>query len=394
VVAHLAVVSWCNIWSSEIMNISAGQIGNETSVPHLKRIHGLDGLRAFAVMLVFISHMFMVVPELLGQTWYRVFPRGGYLGVNGFFVLSGFLITYRLLGTAHHDGRFRWRQFYVHRAVRLFPAMFFVLAAHFVYAMIFDFPPLGVVADEWTMVRSTIFQYANWTIYKHPLLLIDNVSLWSLSIEGQFYILWPAVAYVIFQKTKMSIFGLLVLTTGIILLSFHRAFVFNDLGWYAVYLRSDTRFESLLIGALGGFVWLKTDYVKAQFVRVMSIPATVCVILMVCYSGADGSFIWKGGMTLFDASILVIILALAADVYPGGKLLTARPTEWVGRISYGLYLWQIPIFRIIDRHGSTLSSSTRLVLAVTGVFGVSILSWYALERPVMKSRWAKQLAGN
>jgi peptidoglycan/LPS O-acetylase OafA/YrhL len=126
----------------------------------------------------------------------------------------------------------------------------------------------------------------------------------------------------------------------------------------------------------------------------MSIPATVCVILMVCYSGADGSFIWKGGMTLFDASILVIILALAADVYPGGKLLTARPTEWVGRISYGLYLWQIPIFRIFDRHGSTLSSSTRLVLAVTGVFGVSILSWYALERPVMKSRWAKQLAGN
>ena len=376
------------------MNISAGQIGNETSVPHLKRIHGLDGLRAFAVMLVFISHMFMVVPELLGQTWYRVFPRGGYLGVNGFFVLSGFLITYRLLGTAHDDGRFRWRQFYVHRAARLFPAMFFVLAAHFIYAMIFNFPPLGVVADEWTMVISTIFQYANWTIYKYPLLLIDNVSLWSLSIEGQFYILWPAFAYVIFQKTKKSTSGLLILATGIILLAFHRAFVFNDLGWYAAYLRSDTRFESLLIGALGSFLWLKTNYIKAQFVRVMSIPATICVILTVCYSGADGSYIWRGGMTLFDASILVIILALAADVYPGGKLLTAPPTEWVGRISYGLYLWQIPVFRIIDRHGATLSSGLRCALAITVVFVISIFSWYALERPVMKSRWAKQLSGD
>lgn len=376
------------------MNISASRAGTEFSEQPMKRINGLDGLRAFAVMLVFTSHMFMVVPELLGQTWYRVFPRGGYLGVNGFFVLSGFLITYRLLGTAHHDGRFRWRQFYVHRAVRLFPAMVFVLAAHFVYAMIFDFPPLGVVADEWTMVRSTIFQYANWTIYKHPLLLIDNVSLWSLSIEGQFYILWPAFAYVIFQRTKKPIFGLLILATGITLLVFHRAFVYNDLGWYAVYLRSDTRFESLLIGALGSFLWLRTNYIKAQFVRVMSIPATICVILTVCYSGADGSYIWRGGMTLFDASILVIILALAADVYPVGKLLTAPPTEWVGRISYGLYLWQIPVFRIIDRHGATLSSGLRCALAITAVFVISIFSWYAIERPVMKSRWAKRLAGD
>ena len=374
------------------MNNSASQAGTKFSDPHLKRINGLDGLRAFAVMLVFTSHIFIAVPELLGQTWYRVFTRGGYLGVNGFFVLSGFLITYRLLGTAHHDGRFRWRQFYAHRAVRLFPGMFLVLAAHFVYAMIFDYPPLGVVADELTMVRSTIFQYANWTIYKHPNLFIDNVSLWSLSIEGQFYILWPAVAYVIFQKTKKPIFGLLILATGITLLVFHRAFVYNDLGWYAAYLRSDTRFESLLIGALGSFLWLKTNYIKAQFVRVMSIPATVCVILTVCYSGADGSYIWRGGMTLFDASILVIILALAADVYPGGKLLTAPPTEWVGRISYGLYLWQIPVFRIIDRHGATLSSGLRCVLAITVVFVISIFSWYALERPVMKSRWAKQLA--
>ena len=99
-------------------------------------------------------------------------------------------------------------------------------------------------------------------------------------------------------------------------------------------------------------------------------------------------------MTLFDASILVVILALAADVYPAAKLLSAPPTEWVGRISYGLYLWQIPIFRIIDRHGATLSSGLRLAIAIAAVFSVSIFSWYALERPVMKSRWAKRLAGS
>ena len=99
-------------------------------------------------------------------------------------------------------------------------------------------------------------------------------------------------------------------------------------------------------------------------------------------------------MTLFDASILVVILALAADVYPAAKLLSAPPTEWVGRISYGLYLWQIPVFRIIDRHGFILSSGLRFAIAIVAVFSISIFSWYALERPVMKSRWAKQLAGN
>ena len=375
------------------MTISEASGVEQTLMPRLKRIDGLDGVRAFAVMLVFISHIFIAVPILLGQTWYRVFTRGGYLGVNGFFVLSGFLITYRLLGTAHHDGRFRWRQFYAHRAVRLFPAMLFALAAHFVYAVIFDYPPLGVVADEWTMVRSTIFQYANWTIYKHPNLFLDNVSLWSLSIEGQFYILWPAVAFIIFQKTKKPIFSFLILAIGIILLIIQRGLVYDELGWFAAYLRTDTRIESLLLGAMGSFLWLKTDCIKAQVVRVMSIPATICVVLTVCYSRADGSFIWRGGMTLFDASVLVIILALAADVYPGRKLLTAGPTDWVGRISYGLYLWQIPIFRVIERHGATLSSAMRCVLAVGGVFAVSSFSWYALERPVMKSRWAKQLAG-
>lgn len=100
-----------------------------------------------------------------------------------------------------------------------------------------------------------------------------------------------------------------------------------------------------------------------------------------------------GGMTLFDASVLVIILALAVDVYPGRKLLVAGLTDWMGRISYGLYLWQIPIFRFIERHGATLSSGIRCILAIGGVFAVSSFSWYALERPVMKSHWAKQLAG-
>ena len=76
----MAIVARRDFWSSEMMNNSASRVETELSVPRLKRIDGLDGVRAFAVVLVFISHMFIAVPILLGQTWYRVFTRGGYLG--------------------------------------------------------------------------------------------------------------------------------------------------------------------------------------------------------------------------------------------------------------------------------------------------------------------------
>ncbi len=390
----MAIVAWRNFWPSEMMNKSTSRVEPELLAPDLKRIDGLDGVRAFAVTLVFISHFFIAVPTLLGQAWYRVFTRGGYLGVNGFFVLSGFLITYRLLGTAHHDGHFRWRQFYAHRAVRLFPAMFFVLGAHFVYAVLFDYPPLGLVSDEWTMVKSTVLQYANWAIYKNPNLFVDNVSLWSLSIEGQFYIFWPILAFFIFQKIEKHTVCLLILSVVITASIVQSSLVYGEHGWFAAYLRTDTRVQSLLVGAMGAALWLRTDLINARVLRVMSIPATLCVILIVRYSKADGSFIWNGGMTLFDISVLLVILALAKDAYLGKSLLQLGFVNWVGKISYGLYLWQIPVFRVIERHGASLSSVIRCFIALGGVFGISSLSWYLLEKPLMKSRWARQLAGD
>jgi peptidoglycan/LPS O-acetylase OafA/YrhL len=222
---------------------------------------------------------------------------------------------------------------------------------------------------------------------------VDNVSLWSLSIEGQFYIAVPIVVFVLFRKNRHHYWPIGVILLSIGILAIQRGLVYNDLGWFATYIRTDTRIESLIIGMLGAVLVMKTNVVKPDFLRYASFPAVIVVVLIVLYSRADGSFMWFGGMTLFDTACLVIVLALAQNVFFASSILCWKPIAWVGVISYGLYIWQIPVFRIIQRHGETLSTTERLVLAMTVTFLLSALSWYVIERPAMRSRWGRRLAG-
>ena len=100
-------------------------------------IAGLDGVRAIAVVVVFLSHLPIAITWLEDQSWFAQFRIAGFLGVNMFFVLSGFLITYKLITTRHNDGRLALRRFYVSRTARIMPAVLVFLAVHFVYAIFF-----------------------------------------------------------------------------------------------------------------------------------------------------------------------------------------------------------------------------------------------------------------
>jgi peptidoglycan/LPS O-acetylase OafA/YrhL len=358
------------------------------------RIEGLDGLRAVAVMTVLVSHIFIAAPGVLQYSFFRTFARGGFLGVNIFFVMSGFLITSRLLQDQETGGQINLRKFYAHRALRIFPAVTVFLAAHYFYAVKNDFPLSGTAANEFAMTKATFLQYANYAVYKNPMTqFIDNVSLWSLSIEGQFYIAVPIVVFVLFRKNRSNYLpvGIIVLSIGI--LAIQRGIVYNDLGWFATYIRTDTRIESLIIGMLGAVLMMKTNVVKPTFLRYASFPAVIVVVVIVLYGRADGSFMWFGGMTLFDVACLVIVLALAHQAFFASRILCWKPIAWVGVISYGLYIWQIPVFRIIQRHGEKLSNIERLVLAMSATFLLSALSWYLIERPAMRSQWGQRLAG-
>lgn len=358
-----------------------------------ERIAGFDGLRALAVLLVFVSHIWLGVPELIRYGGYKVFTRGGFLGVNVFFVLSGFLIAFRL--SLIDTGRLRTglRGYYASRFMRIMPLALLFLGLHFLYVALWGFPKDFGRSEEITGIVSTIFQYSNFAILHAPNVLRDNVAVWSLSIEGQFYVCAPllVIPLAVATRTRRWLVGLLV--PILVVLVLHAAGVYESEGWFAVYLRTDTRISSLLIGVTGAVVWLSYRNRIPRLFAIASVAAVVVQGVIVARAAADGSFMWKGGMAIFDFASLVLVLALAYACCPLVRLLEIRPMRWLGKISYGLYLWQLPVIWIFNRHGQSLDWRLRLLLIPTIVVGMSALTWRYFEQPLLRSGFAKRLRG-
>jgi peptidoglycan/LPS O-acetylase OafA/YrhL len=366
---------------------------NTTTTQRDVTIAGLDGIRAIAVVVVFLSHLPIGITWLEGQLWFGQFRTAGFLGVNMFFVLSGFLITYKLLTTRHNDGRLALRRFYVSRTARILPAVIVFLVVHFVYAVFFDFPPFGRVSDEFIMVAASIFQFANYAVLSNTDLLEENGALWSLSVEGHFYIVWPFIVFLLFRIVKKIPLAVAVLTAMVPLLYFWLAWIFHNNGYLSAYLRTDARIVSLVVGALGAVLWMKTTYLSPLFLRMLALPAVV--VMVVIHSIADGwePFVWDGGMAMFDVATMIVIVALAHGVFPAVKVLTSTGVEWIGKISYGLYIWQIPVLTLLDRHAGHWPQLLLFVLAVVATVTLGALSYYLVEQPVRRSLSVKRMAG-
>lgn len=357
------------------------------------RIEGLDGIRALAVTVVFMSHLPIALQDLGGPGWFQNFPYAGFLGVNVFFVMSGFLITHRLLVGADDRGRPVLRTFWVHRGARILPAVTVFLVVHGVYAVIAGFPPYGSVFDEFLMVTSTLLQFANYAILADIDNLFDNGALWSLAVEGQFYVVWPFVVWVLLRRVRRGTTIVAVLAVAAILLSRHRSNVFDSLGSFDTYLRTDTRIESLVIGALGAFAWMRTSLVPERLLRWSSVPALVAMVVIFLNATQWSGFIWHWGMSVFDLCALVVVLSLATGTSPFVRMLTVRPVVWVGTISYGLYIWQVPVLHVLLRHGEPLGDPVQAAVAVVATVGLATASWYVVEKPIRQSTLVSRLAG-
>ncbi|MBU3704477.1 MAG: acyltransferase, partial [Ilumatobacteraceae bacterium] len=291
-------------------------MSTEPAVKNDGRILGFDGVRALAVLLVFASHIWLGVPELMKYGWYKVFPRGGFLGVNVFFVLSGFLITYRLWAIRAGSRRAGLRSYFAGRFMRIMPLALLFLAAHVVYVALIGYPPDYGLSEEITGIVSTIFQYSNFAIRGNTSVLKDNVAIWSLSIEGQFYFVAPLLVIPLAIAARKTRWAGLVLVAILIPLVLNAGRVFDERGWFDVYIRTDTRISSLVIGVLGAFIWLNVRNALPRVLGVLSLLAVVAAGIIVAKGRADGSFIWKGGMALFDFACLVVILSLAFACCP------------------------------------------------------------------------------
>ena len=296
----------------------------------------LDGLRGVAVLLVFVFH---AAPGIL---------PGGFIGVDVFFVLSGYLITSVLIAQLNDQKPGLLRDFFVRRIRRLLPASLVLIAAVAIWESLF-----GSVLSSGTRhqeIRSTLLYIANWNFIGQAddYFAEGSVSplrhMWSLAVEEQFYIFWPFAIFILWKigarrATTLTVTFSLIVASAVLMYV-----MYSPVNTSRVYYGTDTRIFQPLIGAALAFL-LATRTPQRKEPKGLTAAGFTAVLLLFGFSRwmPDSlTMYFKGGAILIALATTVIIVAVA-KASPLSKLLSARPIVHIGVISYGIYLWHFPI---------------------------------------------------
>lgn len=359
-------------------------------------IQGLDGLRAFSVIAVILYHAHF--------GW----ASGGFLGVEVFFVISGFLITGLLLKEHARQGRIQIGQFLLRRARRLLPALFLLLLSVTVYGWLFLGPESSQFRPD---LVASLFYIENWyQIFSGSSYFADQGlpllrHLWSLAVEEQFYFAWPILvaACLAFRKTRTwTLLGATVVLAGAsCLLAFRLADPFNASAMLAseslnrVYLGTDTRALGLLLGALLAMVlalrpvsprarlWAGVAVDLAAFLALAGLGTIMATL------DIQAPWLYRGGFLGVDVLTLIILFSLVSGSASWMRnLLSRAPFEWVGKRSYGLYLWHWPVFRLLrPDQGGVLAP----VLCLLVTLALTEASYRWIELPIRSQGFLKWL---
>lgn len=328
------------------------------SIPKLGYIPALDGLRAVAVMLVLLTHASFQLGD------------NGVLGVDIFFTLSGFLITTLLLEENEKFGNISLRAFYVRRFFRLFPALYTMLFFVLLYALAFRRGnDLNTIIGEITF-SALYLNNISWMLGGGDILLGHT---WSLAVEEQFYLLWPLTLLlgISFKSIRALIFGLVFFISACVILKLS-----GRMSGIAVSLI----YESVFIGCLAAlFRWqigskiIILDHLALLLILIVIIVGILPINwYMMIYNA--------GGRSLMGLITSLVILSIVNNRKGiTSKLLSISPLVWVGKISYALYLWHVPVFRIFRYH-STLPPAISFILKFLVTFFLATLSWNLIER--------------
>ncbi|MGH9169818.1 MAG: acyltransferase family protein [Acidimicrobiales bacterium] len=385
------------------------QPGPVTTGPHERGLAyqaALDGVRAVGILSVLLYHG--------GVGW----AGGGFLGVEAFFVLSGFLITSLLLAEWHSDKTIKLSHFWARRARRLLPALFCVVAAIGAYEAIAG--PSKAVPDLFADGLATLFYVGNWhqiwtgsnyfavTAQQSPLL-----HTWSLAIEEQFYLLWPLVVLAIMKLGKGArharvkiLFAVAVAGSIASAVEMHVLY-HGGAGIDRVYYGTDTRAQGLLAGAAlaCGLAWWRHSRSGAGQRSAPALGRWATAVLgalgvagaggvlwgMYAAGNTDGrsSALYSGGMLAFDAATVALIASVTlAPKAPLAWLLSTWPLRTIGKISYGLYLWHWPLFVWLTEQSTGLSGFELFALRVGSSFAVATASYFVIEQPIRQRRWS------
>jgi peptidoglycan/LPS O-acetylase OafA/YrhL len=354
----------------------ATRMSISASEPHIGYRPDIDGLRAVAILSVLGFHTF---PREV---------RGGFVGVDVFFVISGYLISRIILGSLR-ENRFSLRQFYSRRIRRIFPALITVLATCFVVGW------LVLLPDEYRQLGKHIAAASGFSVnlvlwgesgyFDGAAALKPLLHLWSLGVEEQFYILWPLLLWLAWNRRV----NLLVLTLSIMAVTFWLGVRAVHTNTVAAFYSPITRFWELLIGCALAFSETSPIAREERATVAQNLKASVGVLLIAAavFGLSDSEFPgWRALLPTIGAFLLITAGPLA---WVNRRVLSHPLLVWIGLISYSLYLWHWPLLAFTRLRGSgTPPPVTRVALALSSV----VLAWLTyefIERPVRRGHGAK-----
>ena len=339
-----------------------------------RHVAALDGLRAVAIGLVLVSHVTIYAPH---DAWLRQFALGcGATGVTLFFVLSGYLITTLLLREESRYGAVDMRAFYIRRALRLLPASYLYVGTIAVLAA------AAVIAVPVHDLLASVLYVRNLVGRAH-----ETGHLWSLAIEEQFYFAWPLLLLALAPRRRLGVavglVALLVAWRVVLVLSGHAPSA------AALYTRTDLRIDNLLVGCVLALVLARPGAaIPPAWRRGWVGVATAALLVATGYVAEPhplGGTIERTAVAL--AAMLVLVWVLASRDLPGTWVLRTPVAQWLGRLSYGIYLWQ-QLF--LGPESPALPFRSSPVVGVALALLAAQLSYHLVERPFLrlKDRWA------
>lgn len=371
--------------------------GRRRTVPARRDIPALDGIRAVAVLLVLAGH-----GGVPGVT-------GGFIGVDVFFVLSGFLITSLLLDEFRRTDRIDLKGFWIRRARRLLPAMIVMTLA--VVAARDLFPPDAVASVRDDAVAA-FFWIANWVFVAQQADYFSQGGApsplqhtWSLGVEEQYYLIWPVLVLTVAllvrrrfpRAVRMTVFTLAA--AGAAASAAAAILLVSPDTLNRVYFGTDTRAQALLLGAAASALLVRDwsaltvagTLIRTRWRRWIAwlLPVVGVAMLAVAAHLATGSATdFRQGLLIVVAVGAVLIVAPVALDQAGwvARVLAWRPLVALGAISYGVYLWHWPIFLILNGERTGWSGWQLLALRCAVTVAVSWLSWWLIEQPLRRWR--------
>ncbi|MFZ4516404.1 MAG: acyltransferase family protein, partial [Acidimicrobiia bacterium] len=352
------------------------------AAPRLGYLPALDGLRALAVLGVLLYHG--------GNGWLP----GGYLGVDFFFTLSGFLITTLLILEWRSHGHIALGTFYVRRARRLLPALFVCLGLIGVYTVLYASPleMARVRGDTW----SAVLYVSNWRMvlssqsYFEQFLAPSPFShLWSLAIEEQWYLLWPLamIGLLYLTRAKLVRLGAVIGVLAVFSAAWMAWLAHSGATQTRIYVGTDTRAQSLLVGAgvavLIQAFGLPSRHITRVLLQMGAFASLGAILITWWQLDASDTVQYRFGYLAHALGVAVIIVA-ACVPGPVRTAFSPAPLRYIGKISYGLYLYHWPLYLVLtpDRTGLVGVPLFALRIAVSTI--AAALSYHFIEMPIRR----------